>query len=139
MIVRTFALLRVFMQHPHACLCTQAEAARGAASERAPQKGQGHEGLQGRPGVAGQSSQKRPGSTQPLDDEKLTKADQRRLARKMREAEWQAFNQTQPDQRCVEGLRMRWKIHEMFGPPPDAFRPDLLLQQRSQGWLGVFY
>ena len=35
------------------------------------------------------------------EDSKLTKADQRRLARKQREAEWQAFNETRPDDKWV--------------------------------------
>lgn len=36
-----------------------------------------------------------------VDEAKLTKADQRRLARKKREAEWHAFNLTRPDEKWV--------------------------------------
>lgn len=41
-------------------------------------------------------------SRRQIDEAKLTKADQRRLARKRREVEWQSFNETRPDEKWVQ-------------------------------------
>jgi hypothetical protein len=76
----------------------QAEAARANGRGSTPLNGLEQRGLLGRPSQA-TSSMKR--DSLPAEDEKLTKADQRRLARKKRETEWQAFNETRPDEGCV--------------------------------------
>ncbi|KAF5842039.1 hypothetical protein DUNSADRAFT_9608 [Dunaliella salina] len=75
----------------------EAEAARTAARSRAVFEGNKASNASGRPSMS--SGSMRRDSMHTVDEAKLTKADQRRLARKKREAEWHAFNLTRPDEK----------------------------------------
>jgi len=96
--VTTFrtAALSEDMQHELE-LAKEAEAARAAARSRAVFESNKAQNVSGRPSLSSGSA--RQDSKQTVDEAKLTKADQRRLARKKREAEWHAFNLTRPDEK----------------------------------------